>query len=240
MKYVIIRFYKDDSKENKIIKRGLTLQEAQAHCQDPKTSGDGWFDGYGQENDYGNLTDLDDTSVSDNSRSYGEDKECEECCHIVDDFHVDIDDDIVCDDCVTETHFFCVECDELCKMDDATDNNDEGFWCIGCFQDQSRWGAIYDLIDGPGQGYEWDEITNEDREEIIYNYKDEIEFLSRKLGWAFFKEVHALKENFTTKDGPGGSCGYIMDTGSVQASAERLVNNIGNCLQFINNQKGVK
>ena len=45
MKYKIVRFYQDD-RENKTIKTGLTLDEAQAHCQDPKTSGDGWFDGY--------------------------------------------------------------------------------------------------------------------------------------------------------------------------------------------------
>ena len=45
MKYKIVRFYQDD-RENKPIKTGLTLDEAQAHCQDPKTSGDGWFDGY--------------------------------------------------------------------------------------------------------------------------------------------------------------------------------------------------
>ena len=27
----------------------LTLEEAQEHCRDPKTSGDGWFDGYTEE-----------------------------------------------------------------------------------------------------------------------------------------------------------------------------------------------
>ena len=31
------------------IKEGLTLAEAQAHCNDPATHGDGWFDGYEQE-----------------------------------------------------------------------------------------------------------------------------------------------------------------------------------------------
>ena len=45
MKYKIIRMYQDD-RENKVIKRGLTLKQAQTHCQDPKTSGDGWFDGF--------------------------------------------------------------------------------------------------------------------------------------------------------------------------------------------------
>jgi len=45
MKYKIIRMYQDD-RENKVIKRGLTLKQAQTHCQDPATSGDGWFDGY--------------------------------------------------------------------------------------------------------------------------------------------------------------------------------------------------
>lgn len=44
MTYKIIRFkFKGN---NKIIKRGLTLEQAQAHCNNPKTSGDGWFDGY--------------------------------------------------------------------------------------------------------------------------------------------------------------------------------------------------
>jgi hypothetical protein len=46
--YKIIRFYQDD-RPNKIIKRGLTLEEAQEHCNDPATSGPGWFDGYNEE-----------------------------------------------------------------------------------------------------------------------------------------------------------------------------------------------
>lgn len=30
----------------RVIRSGLTLEEAQAHCSDPATSGVGWFDGY--------------------------------------------------------------------------------------------------------------------------------------------------------------------------------------------------
>jgi hypothetical protein len=45
--YKIIRFRFNGS--NRTIKKGLTLEEAQAHCQDPKTSGEGWFDGYEAE-----------------------------------------------------------------------------------------------------------------------------------------------------------------------------------------------
>ena len=37
--YKIIRFYFADSKPNKIIKRGLTLDQAQGH----------WFDGYDED-----------------------------------------------------------------------------------------------------------------------------------------------------------------------------------------------
>ena len=48
MTYKIIRFsFKTNNR--RVIKRGLTLEEAQAHCKDPATSGDGWFDGYESE-----------------------------------------------------------------------------------------------------------------------------------------------------------------------------------------------
>jgi hypothetical protein len=47
MTYKIIRFrFKGN---NRVIKRGLTLEQAQAHCRNPETSGDGWFDGYESE-----------------------------------------------------------------------------------------------------------------------------------------------------------------------------------------------
>ena len=45
--YKIIRFR--FKRKSKVIKRGLTLEQAQAHCRDPRTSGDGWFDGYEAE-----------------------------------------------------------------------------------------------------------------------------------------------------------------------------------------------
>lgn len=45
--YKIIRFR--FGKETITIQTGLTLEEAQAHCQDDKTRGDGWFDGYTEE-----------------------------------------------------------------------------------------------------------------------------------------------------------------------------------------------
>ncbi len=55
--YKVIRFYNDD-RPRRTIENGLTLEEAQAHCQDPETSsstcsarkrkriGGQWFDGY--------------------------------------------------------------------------------------------------------------------------------------------------------------------------------------------------
>ena len=53
--YKIIRFFRD-SYEKKVIKRGLTLKEAQAHCKRPDTHGTidktgtrPWFDGYDEE-----------------------------------------------------------------------------------------------------------------------------------------------------------------------------------------------
>ena len=61
MKYKVIRFYSNEGLRAKTIKKGLTLEEAQAHCSDPETSSDTckepenvkrtarlgfWFDGY--------------------------------------------------------------------------------------------------------------------------------------------------------------------------------------------------
>lgn len=63
--YRIIRFYFDDNIPSRTIKRGLTLEEAQAHCNDPETSSStctnkagrartnrigAWFDGYTDRN----------------------------------------------------------------------------------------------------------------------------------------------------------------------------------------------
>jgi hypothetical protein len=59
--YRIVRFYKDAGIRSRVIRRGLTLEEAQAHCGDPETSSStatnptakartrkvgAWFDGY--------------------------------------------------------------------------------------------------------------------------------------------------------------------------------------------------
>jgi hypothetical protein len=47
MTYKIIRFsFKGN---NRVLKKGLTLEQAQEHCNDPSTSGEGWFDGYQRE-----------------------------------------------------------------------------------------------------------------------------------------------------------------------------------------------
>ena len=55
MTYKIIRFYRD-SYQQKVIKRGLTLEQAQAHCKREDTHADidetgsrAWFDGYDKE-----------------------------------------------------------------------------------------------------------------------------------------------------------------------------------------------
>lgn len=53
--YKIVRFNRDSNIDKEIIKRGLTLEEAQSHCQDEAThekddSGNViWFDGYTKE-----------------------------------------------------------------------------------------------------------------------------------------------------------------------------------------------
>jgi hypothetical protein len=50
--YKIVRsFHPSLNKSDRTIARGLTLEQAQAHCRDPKTRKDGqWFDGYDSEN----------------------------------------------------------------------------------------------------------------------------------------------------------------------------------------------
>lgn len=45
--YKIVRFHFQG--DNEVIETGLTLEQAQAHCQRDDTHGDGWFDGYEQE-----------------------------------------------------------------------------------------------------------------------------------------------------------------------------------------------
>lgn len=47
--YKIIRFYKDIAKSGQVVATGLTLEEAQDHCNDPDTRGEDWFDGYEKE-----------------------------------------------------------------------------------------------------------------------------------------------------------------------------------------------
>jgi hypothetical protein len=44
---MIVRFYRQEGKNRKIMKTGLTLKQAQEHCNDPKTRKENvWFDGY--------------------------------------------------------------------------------------------------------------------------------------------------------------------------------------------------
>lgn len=56
--YRIVRFYADRNRERRILRTGLTLEEAQDHCNDPETSSQTtttdpeegrWFDGYEKE-----------------------------------------------------------------------------------------------------------------------------------------------------------------------------------------------
>jgi hypothetical protein len=46
--YKIVRFYQDE-RPRKVVKTGLTLEEAQEHCNDESTHGEGWFDGYEED-----------------------------------------------------------------------------------------------------------------------------------------------------------------------------------------------
>jgi hypothetical protein len=45
--YKIVRFRFNGA--SRVIRRGVSLEEAQRHCNDPSTHGDGWFDGYDEE-----------------------------------------------------------------------------------------------------------------------------------------------------------------------------------------------
>lgn len=50
MTYTIFRFFRDPDRPTEIVRTGLTLEEAQAHCRLDFTRKDGeWFDGYGKE-----------------------------------------------------------------------------------------------------------------------------------------------------------------------------------------------
>ena len=50
MTYKIIRFYRGRYWSSRVIKRGLTLEQAKKHCQDPSTRREGeWFDGFESE-----------------------------------------------------------------------------------------------------------------------------------------------------------------------------------------------
>ena len=46
-KYKIVRHH--FKKENEVIVRDLTLEQAQAHCERDDTHGDGWFDDYTED-----------------------------------------------------------------------------------------------------------------------------------------------------------------------------------------------
>ena len=45
--YKVVRFRQHG--DNETLVRGLTLEQAQAHCQRDDTHGGGWFDGYEEE-----------------------------------------------------------------------------------------------------------------------------------------------------------------------------------------------
>jgi hypothetical protein len=49
MTYKIVRFYRD-GRNRRTIQKGLTLEQAQAHCEREDTAGEGWFDGYTEDN----------------------------------------------------------------------------------------------------------------------------------------------------------------------------------------------
>lgn len=46
--YSIVRFYRDD-RPSEVIRRGLSIEQAKAHCAAPSTRGEDFFDGYRRE-----------------------------------------------------------------------------------------------------------------------------------------------------------------------------------------------
>ncbi len=46
--YKIVRYYNDGT-PNEVVKTGLSLADAKAHCSDPSTHGEHWFDGHTKE-----------------------------------------------------------------------------------------------------------------------------------------------------------------------------------------------
>jgi hypothetical protein len=46
--YKIVRYYRDD-RPAQVINTGFTLEQAQRHCNDEKTAGKDWFDGFTAE-----------------------------------------------------------------------------------------------------------------------------------------------------------------------------------------------
>ena len=53
--YQIIRYYylyDASSVNSEVIKKGLTLEQAQEHCNREDTKGKDWFDGYTKEENY--------------------------------------------------------------------------------------------------------------------------------------------------------------------------------------------
>ena len=47
--YMVIRFRRDGDRE--VLVRGLTLEQAQEHCRREDTHGEGWFDGYDEDDE---------------------------------------------------------------------------------------------------------------------------------------------------------------------------------------------
>jgi hypothetical protein len=47
--YKIIRFFRNGTVSSQVVETGLSLEEAQEHCNNSETSKADWFDGYEEE-----------------------------------------------------------------------------------------------------------------------------------------------------------------------------------------------